>query len=96
MSDLKWTKSEWIRRIILHHIALPWAERMRIVHGPPPNCGWGSTRITYAIMTDSEGVKWKVPTTIDGKPVEYLEKHEPPKETHEYDRIVIRETPENV
>lgn len=36
---------------------------------------WGSTKINYVLMTDMEGVKWKVPTHIDGVPVEYLEKY---------------------
>ena len=37
---------------------------------------WGCTRITYEIMTDSKGQQWKVPTHIDGDPVEYLRKHD--------------------
>jgi hypothetical protein len=43
----------------------------------PNSIGWGSTKIQYVIMTDSEGVKWKVPTHIDDEPFEYLVKYNP-------------------
>lgn len=83
--------SEWLRRIINHHCKLPWEKAMEVIHGPRPSIGWGSSTIRYTIMTDCNGVKWKVPTEIDGKPVEYLRKHDPDETVGTYDRVYIND-----
>lgn len=46
--------------------------------------GWGSTRITYEIMTDTKGQKWCVPKTIDGEACQYLRKYDP-----KFDSVLI-------
>ena len=51
--------------------------------------GWGSTRVTYEIMTDSKGHMWRVPTSVDGQPCEYLVKHDPSQEDGTFERITI-------
>jgi hypothetical protein len=51
--------------------------------------GWGSIRITYKIMTDSDGVQWKVPTTIGGEPCEYLQKHDPNEAFGTFERFSV-------
>jgi len=54
--------------------------------------GLGSTRVTYEIMTDSKGQMWKVPTSIDGEPREYLRKHDPKEVMGTFERCTSTNT----
>lgn len=54
--------------------------------------GWGSVKINYVIMTDAEGVKWNVPTHINGEKCEYLTKHDPSFGAGTFERITINES----
>lgn len=55
--------------------------------------GWTSIKVQYKIMTDSDGVKWKVPTHIDGEQCIYLRKHDPNEYLGTFERHTIQETP---
>jgi hypothetical protein len=76
MNKTKITSPELVRRVLKWFFTLPIEHRYRVIHGEQ-GVGWGSTRITYRIMTDSTGAQWKVPTHVDGEPCQYLRKHDP-------------------